>query len=291
MNCDPRFNFHVELWPGSKFHVELWARVRSQHWIVIPFPGNNLSLNHDSWSHFNVELRPGSKFNVESRPWIKIQRGIMNRVKFQREILTRVINQRWIMTRGHISTNVELRPCVRIQHWIMIPIPVYNLTLNHDSGSKFNMEFSHGVIIQRGIKTRGHNSTGVKILSIAGVVKQWPPISGGGGGRNSTWKIRWILSTAHWLKTPQVEIQWGQWRIYLSAYTIGPGLLLIWQFYSEIARRFSRKLNSNTDTSFNALNGHSGSFMVVTGILFNNMNYLSLTNVKWHSDHTDKTFH
>ena len=27
------------------------------------------------------------------------------------------------------------------------------------------------------------------------------------------------------------------------------------------------------------------------GILFNNMNYFSLTNVKWHSDHTDQTFH
>ena len=30
------------------------------------------------------------------------------------------------------------------------------------------------------------------------------------GGRNSTWKIHWILSTARWIKTPRVEIQWGQ---------------------------------------------------------------------------------
>ena len=30
------------------------------------------------------------------------------------------------------------------------------------------------------------------------------------GGRNSTWKICWILSTVRWIKTPRVEIQWGQ---------------------------------------------------------------------------------
>ena len=48
---------------------------------------------------------------------------------------------------------------------------------------------------------------GVKILSVGGVVIQWPPVS---GGRNSTWKIRWILIAARWIKTPRVEIQWGQ---------------------------------------------------------------------------------
>ena len=42
----------------------------------------------------------------------------------------------------------------------MTPIPGQNLTLNHDSGSKFNVELRPGIIIQRGIKTRGHNSTG-----------------------------------------------------------------------------------------------------------------------------------
>ena len=40
---------------------------------------------------------------------------------------------------------------------------------------------------------------------------------------------------------------------------------------------------SNRDTSRNAWNGHSGSFMVDTGILFSNMKY-PLKNVKWHSD-------
>ena len=48
---------------------------------------------------------------------------------------------------------------------------------------------------------------GVKILSVGGVVIQWPPVS---RGRNSTWKIRWILIAARWIKTPGVEIQWGQ---------------------------------------------------------------------------------
>ena len=48
---------------------------------------------------------------------------------------------------------------------------------------------------------------GVKILSVGGVVIQWPPVS---GGRNSIWKIRWILIAARWINTPRVEIQWGQ---------------------------------------------------------------------------------
>ena len=39
-------------------------------------------------------------------------------------------------------------------------MPGHNFTLNHDSGSKFNVELIPRVIIQRGIKTRGHNSTG-----------------------------------------------------------------------------------------------------------------------------------
>ena len=88
------------------------------------------------------------------------------------------------------------------------PNPGHNWTLNHDSGSQFNVELRPGVIIQRGIKTWGHNSMrGVLILSVGGVVIQWPPVT---GGRNSTWKIRWILSTARLIKTPRVEIQWGQ---------------------------------------------------------------------------------
>ena len=41
----------------------------------------------------------------------------------------------------------------------MIPILDHNLTLNYDLGSQFNVEFRPRVIIERGIKTRGHNST------------------------------------------------------------------------------------------------------------------------------------
>ena len=41
----------------------------------------------------------------------------------------------------------------------MITIPGHNLKLNIDSGSQFYVEFRPGVIIQRGIKTWGHNST------------------------------------------------------------------------------------------------------------------------------------
>ena len=65
-NYDPGSQFNVELWPRSKFHVESWPRVTIPHWIVIPIPGHNLMLNHDS----------GSTFNVESRPGVIIQRGI-----------------------------------------------------------------------------------------------------------------------------------------------------------------------------------------------------------------------
>ena len=119
------------------------------------------------------------------------------------------------MTRGHNSTwnydlgskvDVILWPRVRIQYWIVIPIPGHNVTLNPDSGSNatlnsylrlfFNVESRPGVIIQRGpnlIRRRGSNT-------------MTPCL----GGRNSTWKIRWFLSTTRWIKTSWVEIQWGQ---------------------------------------------------------------------------------
>ena len=120
------------------------------------------------------------------------------------------------MTRGYNSTfnydpgskfHDEWWPLVWISHWILIPIPGLNLTLNHDSGSKFNVEFRPGVIIQCGIKTRGHNSTGGQnFIRRRGRNTMTPCL----GGRNSTWKICWILSTARWIKTPRVKIQWGQ---------------------------------------------------------------------------------
>ena len=99
--------------------------------------------------------------------------------------------------------------------------PGHSSALNCDPnpGSQLNVESCLVVTIQREIKTCGHNSTlnkdegsrfngGFQILSVGRVIIQWPPVSG--EGRNSTWKIRSILSTARWIKTPWVEIQWGQ---------------------------------------------------------------------------------
>ena len=175
---------HVQLWPRVKIPSWIMTRVRITHWNVIPIPGHNLTWGHSStWNQ-----DPGSQFNVKSWP----------RVTIQREILIRVTIQHGIMTRGHSSTlsydpgsqyNVELWPRVKISrwimtriifpHWIVIQFPGHNSTVNHDSGSQFNVELWSGVIIQRGIKTRGHNSTRVvKILSVGGVVIQWPPVSG-----------------------------------------------------------------------------------------------------------------
>ena len=45
-------------------------------------------------------------------------------------------------------------------------------------GQNSTWKFRPGVIIQCRIKTRGHTSTGVKILSVGGVVIQWTPVSG-----------------------------------------------------------------------------------------------------------------
>ena len=148
---------------------------------MISVPGHNLTLIRiqrgiKTWCHNSTVIYdPGSQFNVELWPWVKISR--------------------WIMTR------------VIVPHWIMIQILGHNWTFNHDSRSQFNVELRPGVIIQHGIKTWGYNSTEILILSVGGVVIQWPPVS---EGRNSTWKIRWILSAARWIKTPRVEIQWGQ---------------------------------------------------------------------------------
>ena len=118
-------------------------------------------------SDFNVESWPRSQFNVELWPEVTFRRGIM----------TCGHNSTWNYNPGS-KFHVELWPRVRIPHWIVIQIPGHNFTLNHDSGSRFNVELRPGVIIQRGNKTRGHNSTGVQILSVGGVVIQWPPVSG-----------------------------------------------------------------------------------------------------------------
>ena len=57
----------------------------------------------------------------------------------------------------------------------------------------------------------GHNSTGgggQNFIRRSG--RNTMSLCLGGGIRNSTWKIRWILIAARWIKTPRVEIQWGQ---------------------------------------------------------------------------------
>ena len=212
---------------------------------MIPSPGHNSTFNHDSGSQFNVEFRPrvifqcgiktrgnfstwnhdpGSNFNVESWPGITFPRGI----------ITRGHNSTWNYDPGS-KFHVESWPRVTIPHCIVIPIPGHNLMLNHDSGSTFNVESRPGVIIQRGIKTWGSQFNGVKILSVGGVVIQWPPVS---GVRNSTWKIRWILSTARWIKTPRVEIQWGQNSI-LHRYS---------QFYCQSTRRYLSEILYNVSS-------------------------------------------
>ena len=168
----------------------------------------------------------GSQFNVESRPGITIQRGIM----------TRGHNSTWNLDPGHNSTwnhdpgsqfNVELWTGVTIQRGVMTPgqfftlnyDPGHSSTLNCNSnpGLQLNVESWLGVTIQRGIKTLvhystwnkdpGHNSTGGPNFIRRRGRNTMTPVS---GGRNSTWKIRWILSIARWIKTPRVEIQWGQ---------------------------------------------------------------------------------
>ena len=196
LNCDPN--------PRSQINVESWLG------------GHNSTWNSDL----------GSQFHVESRLGVTIQHGIMTRVKFKRGILTWITDQRGILTRGHISTwnydprsqfNMELWPRVKIPHWIMTPGQNFTLKFDPSPGSQSYFESWLEVKIQREIKTWGHNSTwnqdpgsqlndGSKFYP-SGVVIQWPPCL---GGRNSTWKICWILSTARWIKTPQVEIQWGQ---------------------------------------------------------------------------------
>ena len=145
--------------------------------------------------------------------------------EFQREILTRVTIQRGFMTQNHIPTwnydpgsqfNVKLWPQVKIQRWIMTP--GYNSTLNCDPkpGSQFNVESWLGVKIQHGINTLGNQ---VWNQDLVVTIQRGPhfirrrgrnTMTSRLGGRNSTWKIRWILSTARWIKTPRVEIQLGE---------------------------------------------------------------------------------
>ena len=93
-------------------------------WILITL------LNFDSFLSRNSTGRgyvDGSEFNVELWPWFKIPHWIVTRFKIPRLIMT----------------------------------PGQNSTLNSDSNprSKFHVESWFGVTFQRGIKTRGYNST------------------------------------------------------------------------------------------------------------------------------------
>ena len=130
-------------------------------------------------SNFNVETWSGSQFNAESWHGVIIQRVISD--PGQNSTLNCDLNP-------GSQVNVELWLWVKIQRWTKTWDHIS--TLNQDPLSQSN----GGGVFQ--------------ILSVEGVVKQWPPVSG--GGRNSTWKIRWIMSTARWIRTPSVQIQCGQ---------------------------------------------------------------------------------
>ena len=177
---------------GSKFHVELWPRVKIPRWIMTL--GQNSTLNRDPYprSQFNL----GSQFNVEPRPGLTIQLGIMTQGHNSTFNLDPDHNSTWNHDPG-LQFNVELWPRVTIQRGIMTPdqnftlnyAPGHSSTLNCDPNteSQMNVESWLGVTIQRWIKTWGHNSTwnkdpgskfnGVQILSVGGVVIQWPPVS------------------------------------------------------------------------------------------------------------------
>ena len=163
LNCDPNTRW--------QFKVESWLGVTIQRWI-------------ETWgltSTWNQD--PGSQLNVELWAGVTFQRGILTRVTIQRGIMTRGHILTWNSDPGHNSTwnydpgskfHVELWPGSEFHIKLWSLSRGHNLTLNHDSGSKFNVELIPRVLIQRGIKTRGHNSTGVQILSVGGVVIQWP---------------------------------------------------------------------------------------------------------------------
>ena len=190
-------HFHPN--PRSQFKVESWLGVTIQRWIQTwgrdstwnQDLGHNSTWNHDPVSNINVEYWPGSQFNVELWPGVTFRRGIM--------------------TRGHNSTLIyDPGSKSHVELW-----PGSNSALNCDPnpGSQFNVESWFAVKIQRGIMTWVHNSTwnqdpgsqfnrGPNFIRRRGRNTMTPWL----GGRGSTWKIRWILRTARWIKTPRVEI-------------------------------------------------------------------------------------
>ena len=125
---------------GWEFHIETWSQSQV----------TKVTLNYDSGPQFNVEFRPG----------IIIQRGI----KTFGHIST------WNLDPGHNSTLSWSR--LKIPRSIMTHCKNSTLHCDPNSWLQFKVESWLGVtmqvelrprvIIQRGIKTRGHNSTGSK---------------------------------------------------------------------------------------------------------------------------------
>ena len=175
------FDHAVECW----HLLELWLQGKFPRWIMKPGQNSTWNCDPNPRSQFNL----GSQFNVKSRPGVTIQRGSMTLVTIQREILILVTIQGRIMTRGHNSTlsydpgsqfNLELWPRVKTSHWSVTRgiVPHWIVIQFPGLRSQFNVHLRPGVKIQRGIKTQGHNSIVVQILSVGGVVIQWPPVSG-----------------------------------------------------------------------------------------------------------------
>ena len=87
--------------------------------------------------------------------------------------------------------HVELWPRVKIPRWIVTLDQNFTLKCDPDLGSQFNVKLGPGFIIQRGIMTRGHNSTWNADPGSKFNVESWPGVSIQRGimtrGHNSTW--------------------------------------------------------------------------------------------------------
>ena len=87
--------------------------------------------------------------------------------------------------------HVELWPRVKIPCWIVTLDQNFTLKCDPDLGSQFNVKLGPGVLIQRGIMTRGHNSTWNSDPGSKFNVESWPGVSIQRGimtrGHNSTW--------------------------------------------------------------------------------------------------------
>ena len=154
-------------------------------------------------------------------------------------------NSTWNLNPGHNSTrnydpgsqfNVELRSGVTIERGIMTPgqnftlnyDPCHSSTLNCDPNprSQLNVEswlrvtiqrgIKTWIIIQRGIKSRDYNSTGVQFLSVGGVVIQWP-LSGVA--------IQHEKSVESWAQSVELRPHGSKFNgVRIQSYTVTPGV-------------------------------------------------------------------